>query len=169
MGSKPRRYPVGGDLAPEKVEVTKTEIFAALEAGTRVRSKREILVLCARAHATMDASRAFTVDELSWARKIIDVPAAERLLDKMVKDAQVVSRLGGEWLSLGIGSLPANGVYYTTPERAEKVDQRAQERRDAKRLKAAQERATKALTLEYSERFLELVTQYLGAGDEEIS
>jgi hypothetical protein len=113
----------------------------------------------------MDAKQAFTVDELSWARRIIDVPAAERLLDKMVKDAQVVSRLGGEWLSLGIGSLPANGVYYTTPTRAEAVEQRARDRRDAARLKAAQERATEALVIEYPERFRELVVQFLAQED----
>jgi hypothetical protein len=155
MGSKPRRYPVGGIQIEEKREVTKTEILAVLEAeNTRLMSRAELFVAIARRHKEQDWSNP---NPLSWARTIIAVPAGERLLEKMVQDGQVVSRGGGEWVALGETGFPANGVYYTSLDKAGLIDKAAEEKRDKKRFEKAVELATAALVAQYQERYSELL------------
>lgn len=161
MGSKPRRYPVGGDPVAEKHEVTKEEILALFrDLACAVRSQREIIMPFARRHLRDHPGVKITVNDLTWARQVIDFPAAGRLLEKMVKDGLIVARGGGEWVSLGVGGCQAHGTYYALREHAEFLDRRAEGKRAMRRREEAAERATRTLVSENYERYKELIDRY---------
>jgi hypothetical protein len=164
--TRPRRYAVAGDPVPEKFEVTKEDILAVLgqwdpkRLGHAVRSKKEIFVSCAQAATT---ERNWNVPEITWARRIIDVPAAERLLEKMLKDGLVFAHNGPEWYAIGLPSagLAANGLYYAGPEGNAAITARGDEKREREQFEKATEMAVAALVAENQERYSELLTAIL--------
>jgi hypothetical protein len=166
--SRPRRYPVGGDPVPEKVEVTKEDILAVLgkwdpqRLSHAVMSKKDIFVACAQA-ATAD--RNWNVPEITWARRVIDVPAAERLLEKMFKDGLVFAHNGPEWYAIGLPSagLAANGLYYACAESNAAITARGDEKRDRERFEKAAEMAVAALIAAHQEEYSALLANTLEA------
>jgi hypothetical protein len=164
--TRPRRYAVGGDPVPEKVEVTKEDILAVLgkwdpkRLGNAVMSKTDIFVSCAQAATT---ERNWNVPQITWARRVINVPAAERLLEKMFKDGLVFAHNGPEWYAIGLPSagLAANGTYYACAESNAAIMARGDEKRDRERFEKATEMAVAALIAENQERYSALLSALL--------
>jgi hypothetical protein len=164
--SRPRRYAVAGVPVPEKVEVTKEDILAVLgkwdpkRLGNAVMSKTDIFVACAQA-AT--AERDWNVPQITWARRVINVPAAERLLEKMFKDGLVFAHNGPEWYAIGLpaAGLAANGNYYACAESNAFITARGDEKRDRERFEKATEMATAALIAAHQQEYSELLASIL--------
>jgi hypothetical protein len=145
----------------EKVEVTKEDILAVLDAqGQTVLSKTDIFVACAR---RVDNDQNWNVPQITWARRVIDVPAAERLLEKMLKDVQVHVNNGPGWYRTGLPSagLTSNGAYYASPTSYAAIKARGDVKRDKERFDKATEMAMAALVAAHQEEYSEMLAKTL--------
>jgi hypothetical protein len=163
MGTRARRYPVGGDALPEKVEVTKEMILEVLNKyGPKVYSRTDLMVQVAQA---VEPNQDYHTSLISWARKVIDVPAAERLLARMLVDDQVHAYNGPEWYAIGVPSagLMASAQYYASPENYEHFKAIGDRRKEEARFAKATELATAALIAAHQQEYSDLVQKTLAS------
>jgi hypothetical protein len=161
--SRPRRYPVGGDSLPEKVEVTKEQILDYLNRHRpKVSSRPDLIVGVAR---TIQPEWNYHVPEMTFARKIIEVPAAERLLEKMLQDGLVHAYNGPEWYEIGVPSagLMASAKYYASPDSYAAFKAIGDRRREEARFAKATELATAALIAAHQQEYSELLQKTLAS------
>jgi hypothetical protein len=163
MGTRARRYPVGGDALPEKVEVTKEMILEALnDHAPKVSSRPDLIIAVAKA---VQPEWNYRVPQMTFARKVIDVPAAERLLARMLVDDQVHAYNGPEWYAIGVPSagLMASAQYYASPESYEHFKAVGDRRKEEARFAKATELATAALIAAHQQEYSELVQKTLAS------
>lgn len=121
--SQARTYQVAGKPPPpprEKPVPTKTQILTVLD-GSRspVNSKAEIMLACARLFGIQEPGMTSEKGR-SWARSVIDYNATERLVDRMIKDGQIVGKEAWQWREegLAVAGLQTGATYYATARRA---------------------------------------------------
>jgi hypothetical protein len=164
MGTRARRYPVGGEQLPEKVELTKDQLLETMGDTPMVWSKKQVIVGAAQ-ELFPELRNAYADEQYSKARQVVQVPAAERLLEKMVKDGLLVAKNGPDWYETGLpaAGLSAHAIYYATAPVAAQITARGDEKKDAARFAKATELATAALIAAHQQEYSELVQRTLSS------
>lgn len=134
--------------------LARDEILAAMDIPGRPLQWRNIIRLCAR---HLFDKRA----DMHLAAQLMDLDAAEILIDKMVKDGELVARTNREWDAVLVrdATEPRDVVCYTTKAHADAIDAAVLERQQAR----AEAEAKDRLAAEYPERFQALTTECLAA------
>lgn len=133
--SRPRRYPVDGDPGPipaDKPVPTKEQFLIVLDSAREgVLARAHMLVAAARLYG-MEPPGQRRHEAITWARTVIDYPAAERLLDRMEQDGLIVGRESWEWAEAGhrFGGAQARTTYFMSARRAQALLERNEKHRD---------------------------------------
>ncbi|MFE2934974.1 hypothetical protein [Streptomyces sp. NPDC059278] len=156
--SRVRQHAVGG-LPPEppaeKPTPTKEQILTVLDTGPQpVATKHQALLACARLYGLQEG-RMTAAQGLSWARSVINYPAAENLFDKMILDFLIVGREAWAWKEAGLelSGTQAGAVYYATARRAVAVDDKKATVRDEEVWRQAGELASSMLVTRHREEY----------------
>ncbi len=160
--TRARSYPVVGQplttVAAEKPTPTKEQILLVLDsARTVLITKPQALLACAQLFGLPDDTTA----TVSWARRTMDYPAAERLFDRMASDGLIVGKLAHEWRDSGYtsGYLQVGTTYYVTARRALAIQERNEQHNDEALWEQAREAALQALAKSHPEQFAGMTQQ----------
>lgn len=159
-----RRYPFpgeGGAPAEAKPTPTKEQILVILDSSrTPVMTRPAVLVACARLFAMPPQhERAHE----SWARGVMDYPAAQRLFDRMVGDGLLVAHPALRWKEAGVAYLQPGAVYYATARRALAIQETLTAQQDEELRGRAEEAARRALARRHPAQFQRLVEESYAA------
>lgn len=133
--SRARQYPVAGDPGPipaDKPTPTRDQLLMILDiARTGVMTRPELLLSAARLFGIQPAEQRSN-EATAWARKVMDYPATERLIERMDQDGVIVGREAWEWAEVGhrIYGAQARTTYFMTARRAAELTEQHEKHRD---------------------------------------
>lgn len=148
--SRARRYPVGGDPGPipaDKPVPTKQQFLTILDcARDHTLTRAHLLVAGARLYGIQPPDQR-QHEAITWARTVINYPAAEQLLEGMERDGLIVGRQAWQWAELGhrFGGAQARTTYFMTARRAEFLKARNEQHTDDVLMKQAEGAADELL------------------------
>lgn len=142
------RYELGEN---GKVLVPKAIILRMVDSGRDgLSTKPAALLACARLFAVAPMDRPDT----SWARTVIDYPAAERVFEKMTQQGLLVGKLAHEWACLGVRTYLQNRTaYYATARIASEIQDSYEGLLDRTQWDQAEQMAFRALASLHPEEF----------------
>jgi hypothetical protein len=113
----------------------------------------DALMACARLFAMPEEGRG----SLSWARTVLNYPAAIRLFEHAIEDGLVVGKLAHEWREAGVkGALQNGATYYASARRALEIQERNEKYDDSRLWEEAGQAAMQELKRLHPEQFAEL-------------
>jgi len=132
--SRARRYPVGGDPGPipaDKPVPTKNQILVIVDSARDPMTRPAILLAAARLFDVQPPGQR-AEEATRWARRVMNYPAAERLLDRMEIDELITGSEAWEWAQVGhpIGGAQARTTYFFTARQALALRGRNEHHRD---------------------------------------